>query len=336
MTGLPRQLRGYLLSFAVTIILTGLPTALGAEPLTVETTRVPLDPQDTSRLLDGALEYRGGIRLTSPDKRFGGLSGLRISSTGKRFVAVSDTGWWLVGTLVYGKNGWLRDVRDTEIRSMTGTDGKPLRSKSRADAEALEIVEEGFLVSFEREHRIWRYPVSGFALPAAGVAPTQIPTPIELANAPSNGGLEAMVSLSDGGLLIVTESFTAEGGYRGWIASKYGDRFHDVTYAKTGIFHPTDLVRLPSGDVLALERRYTRTAGPGARVLRITGSSIRPSAVLSGKELLRLTPPETVDNFEGLAIAPAGDGGVFVFLLSDDNFNRLQRTLLLAFHLANG
>lgn len=67
--------------------------------------------------------------------------------------------------------------------------------------------------------------------------------------------------------------------------------------------------------------------------MRVSKDSIKDNTVLSGEELLRLTPPETVDNFEGLAIAPGSDGGVFVFLLSDDNFNSLQRTLLLSFFL---
>jgi hypothetical protein len=44
--------------------------------------------------------------------------------------------------------------------------------------------------------------------------------------------------------------------------------------------------------------------------------------------------PLTIDNFEGLAVVRDPSGGVLVYLLSDDNYSPLQRTLLLRFRLA--
>ena len=52
-----------------------------------------------------------------------------------------------------------------------------------------------------------------------------------------------------------------------------------------------------------------------------------------GVELAQLVPPFTVDNFEGLAVFPDKRGGTIIYILSDDNFNPLQRTLLLQFRL---
>ena len=49
-----------------------------------------------------------------------------------------------------------------------------------------------------------------------------------------------------------------------------------------------------------------------------------------GPVLVELSLPSTVDNFEGIAAAPHGDG-VRLYILSDDNSNAAQRTLLLAF-----
>jgi hypothetical protein len=46
---------------------------------------------------------------------------------------------------------------------------------------------------------------------------------------------------------------------------------------------------------------------------------------------LRFAPPLTTDNYEGIAALPRPDGSVRFYLISDDNFSRLQRTLLLAF-----
>jgi hypothetical protein len=56
--------------------------------------------------------------------------------------------------------------------------------------------------------------------------------------------------------------------------------------------------------------------------------------MLRGKELARLTLPMTVDNFEGLAVHTNAQGDTFVYLLSDDNYQFLQRTLLLQFRLS--
>ena len=46
---------------------------------------------------------------------------------------------------------------------------------------------------------------------------------------------------------------------------------------------------------------------------------------------LKLARPYTVDNFEGLAAAPSPSGGLRFYLISDDNFSKSQRTLLVAF-----
>ena len=40
-----------------------------------------------------------------------------------------------------------------------------------------------------------------------------------------------------------------------------------------------------------------------------------------------------MDNFEGVAVADDGGGAPLVYILSDDNFNFFQRTLLLLFRL---
>jgi hypothetical protein len=40
-----------------------------------------------------------------------------------------------------------------------------------------------------------------------------------------------------------------------------------------------------------------------------------------------------LDNFEGIAARRGSDGGVLLYLVSDDNFLGLQRTLLLQFSL---
>ena len=41
----------------------------------------------------------------------------------------------------------------------------------------------------------------------------------------------------------------------------------------------------------------------------------------------------TVDNFEGIDVRKGPAGEIFIYLISDDNFNPEQRTLLMMFEL---
>ena len=70
-----------------------------AEPIDVFANSLSLDTGTQLNGSNGTLIYRGGFVLTSPDARFGGLSGLVISSDGEELVAVSDRGWWLQARL---------------------------------------------------------------------------------------------------------------------------------------------------------------------------------------------------------------------------------------------
>jgi hypothetical protein len=61
-----------------------------------------------------------------------------------------------------------------------------------------------------------------------------------------------------------------------------------------------------------------------------------PADIAAGKDwpwrkLADLAGPVPRDNYEGLAIAPDADG-VTLWVISDDNFARFQRTLLIELH----
>jgi hypothetical protein len=61
-----------------------------------------------------------------------------------------------------------------------------------------------------------------------------------------------------------------------------------------------------------------------------------PGRIVAGKDwpwrkLADLEAPLPMDNYEGLAVLPDRDG-VTLWLISDDNFARIQRTLLLELH----
>ena len=63
--------------------------------------------------------------------------------------------------------------------------------------------------------------------------------------------------------------------------------------------------------------------------------SLRPGARLKGKEIIRIERPLVVDNFEGIAVREDARLGTLIYIISDDNYNPFQRTLLLQFRLEN-
>src|SRR5690606_28950199 len=122
----------------------------------------------------------------------------------------------------------------------------------------------------------------------------------------------------------------ASGNLAGWLLD--GRRAGPVEYVTDGAFVPVDMDLLPDGSLLVLERRFSLLGGLGAQLRLVPAAQLgepgwRPLPVA------RLEPPLTVDNFEGLAVAGRGDEPPLVYIVSDDNFSPLQRTLLLQFRL---
>ncbi len=110
-----------------------------------------------------------------------------------------------------------------------------------------------------------------------------------------------------------------------------GGDWRRLRYRRTGRFVPTGAATMANGDVLVLERRFTWIGGLASRIVRLRGDRIRAGAALVGTEVATIDPPLTVENYEGIAVRPLSRGGAYVYLVSDDNFHSIQRTLLLMF-----
>jgi hypothetical protein len=110
-------------------------------------------------------------------------------------------------------------------------------------------------------------------------------------------------------------------------------RFEELSYRPSEGFRVSDCAALKNGDVIFLERRYVPLGILFARLKLIKATNIRPGNKLAGEELLRLEYPLEVDNFEGVAVAEDPIKGTLIYLVSDDNYNVFQRTLLLQFRL---
>jgi hypothetical protein len=309
------------------------PAAVAAsEAIELRAQALWLNPEDRTQETIGRLPWRGGVELTSETAGFGGLSDLELEPDGMGLLAVTDEGRWLSARLSYDDGGALAGVTAAHMGWLHDTPGNSLAqaAKRRQDAEALTRLPDGsLLVAFERDHRIERFAGGLDATPEA------FPAPPGLAAAPVNAGLEALVTLPDGRLLAFTEGQRQGDGLVAYLRDGDG-AWHSLLLEATGLFRPTGAALLPDGDVLLLERRYTILGGPGARLSRIPLEGIHPGARLRGKEIAEIRPPLTVDNFEGVAVHRAGDGSLRITLLSDDNFNPLQRTLIVQFELLEG
>ncbi|HEY5597917.1 MAG TPA: esterase-like activity of phytase family protein [Kiloniellales bacterium] len=304
-------------------------TGANARPLEITARPVPLNYTAPEQLRMGRLVWRGGIDLGSPSIRFGGFSGLLVTSDRSKLTALNDEGYWITATITYDADGFLTGLSNGQASPLRDTNGKPLRGKTDQDAEAMaETADGAILVAFERNHRIWRYPPG--EAPLSGNA-EPLPAPDGLADLPENNGVEAMATLAGDSILAI-----AEGEDDDTVTPAFLWRdgtWSRLRYQRFGNYRPADAARLPTGDLLVVERRYTVLEGVGIRIVRIPASTIVPGALLQPVEIARLLPPLSIDNIEGISIRQNDRGETIIYLISDDNFNIVQRTLLLMFAL---
>ena len=294
---------------------------------TVQLRSFEIESKENQRTEFDGLILLGAFELRSRHPHFGGISGLSIGSDG-RLYAVSDRGYWLSASMRHDSEGALIDLLDWQIKPIltsarTPTDGL------LTDAEALASAPDGsFIVGFEQNHRLWRY----LAPPMTFDSPAQpITAPLDLVKAPRNGGLECVTVLPSGEIFIVVEELqNKDGSFKGWLID---DRQTvQFSYMPSAGFRASDCAALSNGDVIVLERRLSIFLAFSARLKLIRAASIRPHAMLNGEDLLRLEPPLRLDNFEGVAVQEDA-AGTLIYLISDDNFQPFQRTLLLQFRL---
>ncbi|GLK75499.1 hypothetical protein GCM10008171_07530 [Methylopila jiangsuensis] len=299
-----------------------------AEPITVSATRIDrFGPVTPIGARYGALVFLGGLQLRSDDPSFGGLSGLRLSADGTRFTAVSDRGFWFRGAVEregptpVGLSGVEKDAIEGPRGALPGRRG--------SDTEALEIQGRSAWVASERVNQVLRFALDAQGRAGAGRA---IALPKDARSAPFNEGFEAIALTEGGALMMIGERFLdAAGNNRAFVVG--AKKPFAFSVKRTDDFSPTDAARLPGGGFVLLERRYVPPLSLSIRLRRLNEADIRPGAVVDGPVLLEASLIQTIDNFEGVSAHRAPSGATVITLVSDDNFSRLQRTLLMEFQL---
>lgn len=302
----------------------GVISAVPNQQITIESTPVVLDTSYPKRRRIGALRFIGGWHLTSDTRSFGGLSALDVN--GNQVTALGDG-----GIIVRFDLGRFGHASRASIARLPTECGKVVR-KSDNDTEALthDSMRTNWWVAYEWNNIVCRVS-SDFS---KGVAVRQ---PSAIANWPRKAGAESMTRLADGRFLLISE-----GGRNGGDVSPAVLFDRDPTdpaavatplgYRAPDGFKPTDVAQLPDGRILILNRRFAVTSLFSADLVLLPQISAKPSGILQGQTIARFQSPTVADNFEGLSVS-VENGKPIIWILSDDNFMRWQRTLLLKFSL---
>jgi hypothetical protein len=307
--------------------------ASGVTRIEVKATPIAsFNPRDPSQTRFGALEFRGGLVLSSDNDVFGGYSSLHLDPDGSHFIAVSDHGTWLRGRIVY-RDGKPDGIADAEVAPLLGADGKTLKARGWYDAESLAERDGTLYVGLERVERIVRFNYQRDGLTARG---TPIPVPDDFKTFEHNRSLECLAAppkgapFSDSLIVVAERSLDAAGNMRAFVLK--GDDTLRFSVKRHDDFDISDCAVVAPNDLLLLERRLALLRGGlSMRIRRVPLASIKPGAMVDGKMLIEADLADQLDNMEGIAVHRNARGETIVTLISDDNFLPFQRTLLLQF-----
>lgn len=270
-------------------------------------------------------------KATPSGTPLGGLSGLVWDAAGARLIAVSDRGQLHHFSLQRDAAGIVQAVQPIETLPLRDARQRPLTGAA-ADAEDLALLPladgaPSLLVAFERQPRLMRYDLTGRWL-----GRVNLPAPFAEAGRYDSGNhqLEALLATADGWLAGIERPLRGERQVT--LFDAYGRRGgFEPDGSDCGLVALAELpaaVEQPAG-LLALERCFRRWPPAIRLVLRELQADAdgdwRDAGVIA-----QLTHAEIdIDNFEGIARIGPHD----YLLVSDDNFQPMQRNLLLQIRL---
>jgi len=306
--------------------------------IAVSSTSITFDKINSKACHFGRLTWRGGLELSSDHAEFGGYSGIALTDHGHQLFAVSDIGTWLRAKLVY-KKGQLTGMTKTRIGPLRARNGKSLRKKKWADAEDISLWTTKnhtyALISFERKHRIGRFPIdkTGLLKPVS-----YLKLPKGVFKTTRNKGLESLTILTDKAnkgtvLTFLERRRDKKGNHKGWLIRN--KKSWPIRLKSHNGFDISGLTTLANGNVLVLERFFSIFSGVQMRIREIRHQDIKKRAVLDGEILISSTMRYNIDNMEGISSHVNEAGETIISVMSDNNFNKsgLQRTVFLQFKL---
>ena len=260
------------------------------------------------------LRILSAMELTSNESAFGGFSGLLIDGTS--LVAISDRGWFLDAALTSSSNGLhLYNATMTQMRDSVGD----VIDIAGVDAEGLTRQNGATLISFERDHRVMTREGQ------AQLGSARHHRAFETLG--TNQGLEALATLPNGQVLVIGEK-KQDNGYvvyvlglngiaaRGWLPPVTR---HAPTGADIG----------PDGKLYVVFRDYSALRGVSILIRRYSLDDAGLPNPGSREDMARFETSTGIDNMEGISLWQDTAGRTRLTMISDDNFNVLQRTILV-------
>jgi hypothetical protein len=269
-----------------------------------------------------AARYLGTTAWESEAAGFGSFSGLVVFDRGRRFVAIGDKGAVVEGRLTRGGDSRITGVAAAPLKRLLALGGAPL-GRYQIDAEGLARGPDGaFYISFEAEHRIWRYQRPDGPAEA-------LPAHPDFAGLQNNSGLEALAIDRAGALYTLPERSGRK--TRPFPVYRYRNGEWDIAFRipRHGEFLPVGADIGPDGRFYLLERHFN-FFGFSTRVRRFEFTG----AGLSGEETLIQTGTGRHDNLEGISVWRDAEGALRLTMISDDNNSPLQRTEFVEYQVA--
>ena len=267
----------------------------------------------------------------------GGLSGLAWDADEARLYALSDAGA-LFHLRPHFENGRLARVQLLAAFSLRDQHGRALEG-TWADAEGLDLRRGNngktgdslVAVSFERHPRIVLFKPDGRPVET-------LPLPADLAGgdrySSPNKGLESLTWLPGTGFLTAPErplTGAAEGIVSLFALDGRSWRYPLLATPKASL---VDMQALADGSLMTLERGHGLMFLPIVISLhhtRVTADNAGQRLPVTTLAILDTSQGWSVDNFEGLTRHREST----FFMVSDDNFSALQKTLLVYFEPLN-
>jgi hypothetical protein len=269
----------------------------------------------------GPFRLEGAWTLESRHDWFGSYSALLTLPDGCLF-AFSDRGYRLEFQPPGGSGNHFAEI-GTIVND-------PIQFKQARDAEAAtrDPRTGSIWIAWEGQNAIQRFDAEGTS--------TGKVQPATMQHWGANQGPEAMLRLADGRFIALREGYDRlldRKSHRAVLFSGdpvEGAKAAQFTFHGPKGFKPTDMAQLPDGRVLILLRKvvWPAPARFANRIAIADPADIVPGKVWRAQTVARLSSTLPVDNFEGMAIVPRGDGTVTVWLIADSNQAVLQSNVL--------
>ncbi|MGY9057155.1 MAG: esterase-like activity of phytase family protein [Alphaproteobacteria bacterium] len=250
------------------------------------------------------------------EAQFGGFSGLAIEPLSGDLVAVTD-------------RGWVARFTKSIPPKILALELLGLRSHNSyfIDSEALGVASNGeWWVGFERYNRL---EVHGPGWEGLLAVPTKRHALGLLQDLPPNDGIEALATLPDGRVAVIAEAPNAA---RMLVLDAGGRLLTRHTYQSP--LPPTEAVGLPNGGLLVITRdsRWPMPPVFSSR-LEYVAPGWEAQEQVQGRLLFRLDHGLPAENYEGMAVEHGPNGGLRLWLVSDDNLLPVQDSLLVRLDL---